>query len=135
MLKKDFAGWKKQKLDNSTADFASYGKPDKTGKAKKKTRVDEFKEMDQILPMIDSVPKSISHVDHLTIGPKTIVATVTSMGEMKTKKLPQDNKSHTFGGTSTTVDTWVKVGATWKMKTTKTISDKMVIDGKPMPGM
>jgi hypothetical protein len=135
MLKMDFVGWRKQKVEVSTSDYVSIGKPDKTGKAKKKTRADEFKEMDQILPMIASVLKSVTHVDHFTTGPTTILVTTTSSGEMKTKKLPQDGMSHTIGGTSTSIDTWVKVGASWKIKTTKTISDKMMIDGKPMPGM
>jgi len=135
MLKMDFAGWRKQKMEMSTSDYVAYGKPGKTGQTTKKTRADEFKGMDQVIPMIDSVPKSLTHVDHLTIGSTTILATVTSSGEMKTKKLPQDGKSHIFGGTTTTIDTWVKVGGSWKMKMTKTLSDKMLLDGKPMPGM
>jgi hypothetical protein len=135
MVKVDFAGLRKHKMDNSTADYVTYGRPDKTGKTAKKTRADEFKGMDQMVPMIESVPKSINHIDHLTLGPTTILVTVTSSGEMRTKKLPQDGKSHTFGGTTTTIDTWVKVGGSWKMKMTKTLSEKVQIDGKSMPGM
>jgi len=135
MLKMDFAGWQKQKREVFTSDYVSYGKPDKSGKVSKKTLADEFKSMGQVAQMIELVPKSINHVDHLTIGPTTILATVTSSGEMKTKKLPQDGKSHTFGGTTKSVDTWVKIGGSWKMKSTKTLSETLLLDGKPMPGM
>lgn len=135
MLKMDFAGWRKVIIETSTSDYVTYGMPDKTGKVTKKTLADQVNGLDRLGPIIESVPKSTNHIDHITIGPRTILVTVTATGEMKTKKLPQDGKSHTIAGASTTVDTWVKVGGSWKMKMTKTISDKMLMDGEPIPGM
>jgi len=135
MLKMDFAGWRKLIIETSTSDYVSYGMPDKTGKVTKKTLADQVNGLDRLAPIIESVPTSTNHIDRLTSRPRTILVTVTFSGEMKTKKLPQNGKSHTIGGTMRSVDTWVKVGGSWKMKMSKTISDKMLMDGRPIPGM
>ncbi len=126
MLRMDFAGWRKLKVEISTSDYLSYGKQDKTGSVvSRRPELTNLREWTQDRgPLIESVPNSITHVDHLTIRPTTILATVTSSGEMKTKKLPQDGKTHTIGGTTKSVDTWVKVGGSWKMKMTKRLFEK-----------
>jgi len=61
--------------------------------------------MGQFAALIETVPKNFTHLDHLTIGPTTILATVTSDGEMITNKLPQDGKSHTIAGFKKRLDT------------------------------
>jgi len=132
-LKMDFAGLKKLKGEYSTKDYVSYGQPDKNGKAKKSTRAEEFKSLDGIAAFIDSVKSGQSHIEHLTLGKTTAVAIVSSRGELKTKKLPSDGKAHMMGSISVSQDTWIKVGRSWKMKTSKTLSSHVTLDGRPLP--
>jgi hypothetical protein len=134
-LKADYAGLKKLKLENSTSDFVSVVKAGKTGKTITRTRADEFAQLDGFSKIIDSIVKSNSHIDRITQGKKAIVVTVTSSGELKTKKLPQDGKVHRLANTGTSEDTWVKVGGAWKIKQSKSLTSKMLLDGKPLPGM
>jgi len=135
MLKLDFVGLKKLKTEYSTSDYVSFNKPDKAGNVKKSTLAQEFQEMDQFRGIIDTISRSATHVDRMTIQKTTTVVMVTSSGEVKTKKLPKDGKVHSIANTSVSQDTWVLAGRSWKMKSSKTLSDKLVVDGRPIPGM
>lgn len=46
---------------------------------------------------------------------------------------PQAKKDVTIDVSSQTRDTWVKSGATWKLKKIETVKETMKIDGKTMP--
>ena len=135
MLKGNFEGLKKLQLDNSTPDYVSISKPDKSGKVRKKTRTEDVAQIDQFSKIIDSVTQSVSHIDSVTIGKNTATVVVTSTGELSTKKAAfGDGKAHIMSNTSKSQDTWVKVGGSWKMKISKELTDNLKIDGKPAPG-
>ncbi len=73
--------------------------------------------------------KSISRLEKLKVGSSAAVA--TTFGDWAMKMTGPDGKPHTFGGTSTTEDTWVRTSGGWKLKQVKVLTEKMTMDGKP----
>lgn len=132
-LKLDVAGLKKLHEVILTDDYVSIEKADKKGKVQKKTKAEELANIGKLSQIIASVTSSVSHVDLVTSGKTTVQAIVTSSGELKTKPLG-DGKAHTLSNTSKSQDTWVKVGGIWKMKSSRSLSNNLKVDGHPVPG-
>lgn len=134
-LKVDFDSLKKLRAEISTKDYVYVSKPNKAGVVTKKSRSEEDAQMDQLKSLIQSITKSTNHFDQVTLSNSTLVLVITSTGELKTKPMGGDGKAHLISNTAKSEDTWVKVGGTWKMKSSKSISDRMTFDGKAAPGM
>jgi len=129
--KMDAAGAIKLVTDNFEPDYVSYSKPDASGKRTKRTLAVEIASIKQIMNLTESIPKSESRVESLEVTGDTAVAKVTSTIEMKTKPGPGGRPSHTLTAFSKSEDTWIKVGASWKLKSAKILESTMAIDGKP----
>jgi len=123
-LKKDVAGFSKLLGDVATKDCTIIDSKGKSTSASK-TMASMAKELAQF----DKVNKSSSHIDKTVDKGSTVVLTVSSVLDV-TAKSP-DGKAHQFVQTSTSDDTWVKVGSSWKLKLSKTTKEKTTLDGKP----
>lgn len=128
-LKKDMTNLTKVLYENTTKDCVFIAKPDANGKREQKTREDTMKTMTGVMPLVDKIDMSKSHIDHVKVGPNSVVATVTSILAMTTKKTDA-TPAHKIVEKSTSEDTWVKVGGSWKLKSSKTLTDVVTQDGK-----
>lgn len=45
----------------------------------------------------------------------------------------QDQKTHTLSSTNVSLDTWVRTSAGWKLRKSVELSEKTLLDGKPIP--
>ncbi len=93
-----------------------------------------YKEMDammrQQMGMIQSIDTFKTTVKKLTVNGKMALAE-TSM-TMKGKIKDPQGKMHTISSLSTTRDTWTKTAQGWRIKHIDTITDKSMMDGKPV---
>jgi hypothetical protein len=98
------------------------------------------KQLEMMLPMQLSMLKTVKSVtttiDKLTIKGKSAVATATQK-LVATAADPRDPKGgvHTIEQTQTMRDTWVQASGAWKRKQSDTLSNKLLVDGKPPQGM
>ena len=83
----------------------------------------------RVLETEQSIPSSRTSVDKLDLGKTSAVVTVSS-SMMAIGPKGRDGHSQTIVLTSRSQDTWIKVGSSWKLKSIKTLSDKMTIDGR-----
>jgi len=86
--------------------------------------------------MMDSQFKMMKSVDEVKMTPKTISIkgkTAVVMGDfvMKVVMTGPDGKDHKFAGTGLTKDTFVKTPKGWLVKSTETVKESMMMDGKP----
>jgi len=132
-MKKDIPGLRTLLHQVSTTDCVFIGVPDKSGKVQKKNRDETLQSLERVMPIIDAVTLSASHIEHLSAGKGFITVLVTSTTKMTTKKMPQDGKVHQIAEFSTSEDSWIKVGGNWKLKSSKTLTDKITNDGKSVP--
>lgn len=128
-VKKDMKGLTKMLTSITTKDCVFI-----TAQGKKQTVSDVTGSMTMQMGMIDKVVKSTSHIDKIANSGNSVVATVTSAYELLTKA-GGDGKTHKIEGTSKSDDTWIKVGASWRLKSSKTLKEATTMDGKPVSGM
>jgi hypothetical protein len=131
-IKKDLKGVQKLYADTYTADFVSLGNPNKSGKVTTRSRAQEIATVAQAIPFIDKFAKFETRIDHVTLGTGTATIKTTSRVLMQTVADPS-GKKHEISGSSTSEDLWVLVGGVWKMKSSKTITEDMKMDGQAIP--
>ena len=130
--KKDIKGLRLLLSQVSTSDCSFISKPDGSGKTQAKTREDAMQSMEGVMPFIAVVNESSSKIDHVVVKKGVAVATVNSVVAMTTKS-DKTNPAHKIVQKSKSEDTWVKVGSTWKLKISKTITETATQDGKSIP--
>ena len=93
-----------------------------------------YKEMDALMKQqlgnIQSIDAFKTTIKKLTVKGKT-AQSETSM-TLKGKVADPQGKIHVMTSMSTTRDTWTKTPQGWRMKMIEALSDKMLMDGKPM---
>lgn len=101
-----------------------------TGKAGNKQTIAE---VSKGLPMISQFVQNLKHkvtIQSLKLNGKT--ATVSATEQMDgSMKNPQTNKASTIHAERTLTDTWVQNSGKWLRKSTKELSVKYSVDGKP----
>ena len=132
-LKKDIPGLSKLLTNVTTSDFVSIEKPNEKGVSAKKTRAETLAVIAQVIPLVDKFDRAESHIEKYTPGSGSIVVTVTTSVAITTKPDPK-GKVHKLVDIAKSDDTWVKVGADWKLKSSKTLSEKMTENGQPFTG-
>ncbi|MGC8667552.1 MAG: nuclear transport factor 2 family protein [Chthonomonadales bacterium] len=68
----------------------------------------------------------------LDLKVKGNVATVKMTQTLSGVILGQDQKTHTLSSTNVSVDTWVRTSAGWKLRKSVELSEKTLVDGKPV---
>ena len=71
----------------------------------------------------------------LEFGVKGNVATVKMTQTLSGVFTGQDQKTHTLSSTNVSVDTWVRTPSGWKLRKSVELSEKTLVDGKPLPQM
>jgi len=119
-----------QKLIESThvKGYEGTSLPDKTGKSKKTNLAHLVESMNKLFATYGKIDGMTSKFTHVTSSKDSAVVTVAS--EMHGSVKDPDGQPHTVAASGTNVDTWVRVGGSWKIKTSKTASSKILIDGK-----
>lgn len=131
-LKKDMAGLSKYLNQISTPDCVFISKAVGGSPAQTRTRDETMKQMTAVIPMIDSISTSSSHIDSIKMGTGSLVATVHSTVAMTTKA-GQGGPAHKIIQKTTSVDTWVGSGNNWKLKSSKITAESISQDGKQIP--
>jgi len=123
-LKKDMAGLTKLLNQVSTPDciFVS--------KTQKMTRDQTMQQMAVVMPKIDTVTTSTSHVDGVKMVGGSLVASVHQTVAMTTKPTKETGPAHKIVQKTSSEDTWVKSGGTWKLKISKIVTETIIQDGK-----
>lgn len=133
MMRMDFAGLQKLTQNSSTSDYVMMSVPDKSGKVMKHTLAEESQNIPKFAAMFQTANKCVAKVVSVTVNHNTAVALVNSDRELTTKKLG-DGKTHLMMVATESQTTWVKTGGRWKIKITKTLKQKMTVDGHAVPG-
>lgn len=123
---------KAKRIDQANKLFEKHGHPKFVyihADGRKQTSKQMLAEMKASLAPQVKVTKSTSALGKLVVKGST--AKVDTTGEWVMVMPGPDGKSHTLGGVTKTVDTWLKTPAGWKLMEVKTTSEKMTLDGKP----
>lgn len=129
-MKKDIAAFTKYFKESSTDDCVFIEK-DAKGKLVKQARQAVLEQFTSAMPMVDKVNTSRTHVDGVTASNGAFAATVTSKVSMTLVPDP-DGKPHTIVEDSKSIDTWIKSGSQWKLKSSKMVTSKITKDGQPI---
>ncbi len=132
MLKKDAKGITNAMKETTTADcvFVDASKPN--SKPLRLTLEQSLRQFESVLPMIDKVNASRTHIDRVVSQHGSLFANVSSDTTLTFKPQPPDGKAHQFEQISKYVDTWVKSSGGWKLKESKMIVNKFLRDGQPI---
>ena len=134
ILKKDIPGLIKLVKDFHTSDYVHYSKPGKDGTIKKSNMDDAIRGIRKVFATMD-ITHSGAKMDRMEVLPTTVtVLSSTGMSGTLKKETSPDKKPHEMILESQTQDVWVKVGKVWKMKTSKTLHDRITVDGHSQEG-
>jgi hypothetical protein len=131
-LKKDMPGLANMLKQIATPDCKFISKANSAGKTTSKTRDEAMAQMLSIMPVIDVISLSTSHIDKLTLGKGSALAIVSSTVAMTTKAGPS-GPARKIVQKSKSADTWVNLSGSWKLKLSKILSETVTQDGKPVP--
>jgi hypothetical protein len=131
-LKKDISGLTKLLNQVSTSDCVFVSKGFGKNPPMSKSRDETMKQMSVVIPMIDAVTTSTSHVDKVTMGNGSLIASLHQTVAMITKATQQTGPAHKIVQKTTSEDTWVKSGGSWKLKVSRIVTETIIQDGKEM---
>jgi hypothetical protein len=95
--------------------------------------------LDDIRPVLPDMFAAMSDIKDARAIKKFVfkdshaIVTVTDRAESKLKN-PKTRKNVRLVMVETRRDVWVKLGANWKIKTSRTLSKKQTVNGKPLRG-
>lgn len=124
---RNFSGLKQVFVGATTSDFKNIGL-----KGNAMSRDEVLGSMEQVLKTTKSIKVSGFKLTAFKLSGST--ATVGTTQTYDFLVLDPQKKPHKLSGSSTSVDTWTKVGGTWKLKLSKTVKETTLIDGKSVPG-
>ncbi len=128
-VKKDMTGLTKLLKQVATKDCFFI-----TGKGEKQTVEKALSDMSKQMKVIVKFMNSTTHIDTLTTKGSMAVARVSSSYKL-TSPIDPSGTPHLIESSQVSEDTWVKVGADWKLKSSKTLKENTKIDGKVVSGM
>lgn len=108
---------------------ADYYETDKKGR--KQTLAEITKTMSGVLQFIQNLKYKVT-VQSVKMNGKNATVAATEIVE-GTLMNPQTQKKSTMRSERTLTDTWVQSGGKWLRKSSKELSDKTTVDGKPQP--
>ena len=112
--------------ENLTPDFVLIEMPDSTGNRHQTNLADAIDEWSMFVDE-GKYTKYTHTVDHIAIGKGSAVVRITVSVVCRLK----GSDAHVIKSKSSVEDEWVKVGKTWKMKSSKSLGDNQSVDGKP----
>ena len=124
---RDSLGFAKLMTANATSDYVGINMPNRKSVPTISRLSKTLKGIARIMAELKKRDKTkntyVSHIDHSTITRSSVIVTMSQGNSY--------GKVHAFVENNTWKDTWVKVGALWKLKSTKYLSSKASVDGMP----
>ena len=102
-------------------------------KGEKRTMADLRAQLTQIFPLLQSW-SGASRIQQVTLKGGSTATVVVRENVRMVMVNPQTGQKAVLDSTGTSRDVWVKSGNGWRMKQSRTLSSKTLLNGKPAPG-